>query len=150
RSGGAAAPGTSGAGFLFDNLTMNSDSGTVITATQADTKGWFVSSNTVGGQMSYINDHTAPSGNGALRLTTTDDDQSRAHYRRDLDTAIPLSSVTEASYYQKVNSGPAHAGASYALGVYLDGTSGSFTELVFEPYWNTGGPLSLSQHVWQK
>src|SRR5690606_28317936 len=57
RSGGAAAPGTSGAGFLFDNLTMNSDSGTVITATQADTKGWFVSSNTVGGQMSYINDH---------------------------------------------------------------------------------------------
>src|SRR5690606_27151230 len=102
------------------------------------------------GQMSYINDHTAPSGNGALRLTTTDDAQSRAHYRRDLDTAIPLSSVTEASYYQKVNSGPAHAGASYAPGVYLDGTSGSFTVLVFEPYWNTGGPLALSQPVWQK
>src|SRR5690606_16695107 len=129
---------------------MSSSSGSVITATAADTKGWFVSSNTVGGQVSYINDHTAPSGNGALRLTTTDDNQSRAHYQHILDTPIPLSSVSEMSYYSKTNSGPNIAGASYSIGVYLDGTPTSFTELVFEPYFRTGVSTPVPQHQWQK
>lgn len=150
RAAGTAVPSTAGNGFLFDNITNSSSTSSLITATPANTQGWFVSSNTTGGVVDYVNDYTAPSGSGALRLTTIADNNSRAHYRHPV--SMPLSAVNEMSFYAKTNStGPAHQSASYALGVNLDGTPGSFTEIVFEPYWNfTAENPNIPKNQWQK
>jgi len=105
----------------------------------------WVASTTTGGTVGFVPDGTAPSGVGALHLNTINDNNSRASYSRAVNT--PLSALFQASYWSKTVSGPAYAGPSYALGVYLDGTPTSFTNFVFEPYWNNGG--TVPQGVWQ-
>lgn len=105
----------------------------------------WVSSTTTGGTVGFVADGTAPSGAGALHLTTINDNDSRTQYSRSVNTA--LSQLFQASYWSKTVSGPPYAGPSYALGVYLDGTPLTFTNFVFEPYWNNGG--TVPQGVWQ-
>ncbi len=105
-----------------------------VVVTSPNTQGWGVADSAAGGAVNYINDSTAPAGNGALQLTTTSDPSSKIQYMHAANTL--LSSVTALSYYTKQNSASfAQGDPSYQLPVLLNGNSG-FTTLVYEPYWN--------------
>lgn len=108
----------------------------------------WVETEAAGGVVDFVADATAPSGAGALHMVTPNSTSAQTRYSRSVN--VPLSSVTQASYFAKTVSGPPVAGPSYSLGVYLDGTPTSFTSFNFEPYWNTGGPLVVPQGVWHK
>ncbi len=110
----------------------------------------WVASTATGGTVGFVADGTAPSGTGALNLTTANDNNSRAQYARSVNQ--PLSGVYQLSYWSKTNSGIPEAGASYAIGVYLDGTPSTFTNFVFEPYWSNGtaDPAPIVPGTWQK
>ena len=87
--------------------------------------------------MNFVADATAPAGVGALQLKRRDSaDYAKAQYMH--AASIPLSSVTELSYYTKQVSAPLFPGAdpSYQLPVWLNGTAAGFTTFVFEPYEN--------------
>ncbi|MDQ4122445.1 MAG: hypothetical protein M3209_13485 [Acidobacteriota bacterium] len=86
-----------------------------------------------GGTVSFVRDPAAPSGAGALQLTTTNSNDSYAGYTKETNT--PLTNITELSYYTKRNSGPDFADAAFALGIDVvrNGTTSS-TFLIYEPY----------------
>ncbi|MBX3294076.1 MAG: right-handed parallel beta-helix repeat-containing protein, partial [Acidobacteria bacterium] len=104
---------------------------------------------TTGGTVGFALDPTAPAGNGALSLTTINDNNSRAQYYRDVN--VPLSGITQLSYWSKTNLGIPEAAPSYAIGIWLDGTPATFTNLVFEPYWSDGAgdPAPIVPGTWQ-
>ena len=93
-----------------------------------------------GGAVTFVTDAEAPAGTGALRLTTNNTNEAYAEYLKETNT--PLAQINQLSYYSKQNSGsPSYAGASFALGVDLDGSANGstqgFTYLVYEPYLQT-------------
>jgi hypothetical protein len=101
--------------------------------------GWTTADTRPGGAVTFVVDMTAPSGNGALQLTTDLTTTAKAQYMHDTNTL--LSSVTELGYYTKQNSATFPEGApSYQLATCLGGVMGAtcigFTTLVFEPYQN--------------
>jgi hypothetical protein len=101
----------------------------------------FVATETAGGDVDFVFDNNAPSGNGALRLTTDGTAGSKASYLRAADPNTLLSSVTELSYYTKQISGGPAADPAYQIPVYLCGGTEGFTTLNFEPYQKNGaGP----------
>lgn len=130
--------------IAFALITLSIAAAAQVVVTPTNTQGWAVSSVTDGGQVNFVADGSAPGGTGALQLITGPLNSSRAQYSRPMNA--PLSSVTDLSYYTKQNSGPPHAGASYALTVWLDGTPATSTNLVFEAYWNG----SVLPGVWQQ
>ena len=119
---------------------------TVVTPTS--THGWTTADTRPGGSVSFVVDATAPSGRGALRLTTDATTTAKAQFMH--DASAPLAAVTEASYYTKQNSASFVEGApSYQLVVFLNGGTDGFTTLVFEPYQNVAqGPVVAG--AWQK
>jgi Periplasmic copper-binding protein (NosD) len=112
--------------------------------------GW-VATSTAGGNSAFIADGTAPSGNGALQLTTDNTNPAKVNYSHGLSAPVALPSVTELSYYTERNSGPAVGAPSYQLPVFLEGSNTEFTTLVFEPYWNNPGPaVGTAPAAWTK
>jgi hypothetical protein len=109
-----------------------------------NTQGWTTGDTRTGGTVDFVNDATSPYPTGALQLTTDATNAAKAQY---VHTAanVPLSSVTDLSYYTKQVSGPAVADPSYQIAVYLNGTAESYTNLVYEPYWNG----TVTPSVWQ-
>jgi len=134
-------------------VTPNNQQGWSSTAPTADTR--------IGGAVNFIIDTTAPGApnNGALQLTTDNTTTAKAQYMH--DTATPLSSVSELSYYTKQNTpvgsiaDPSYQLAICATGATTSGcnpqvspgTGSSFTTLVYEPY--QGGPGAILNGVWQ-
>src|SRR6476620_5143069 len=126
--------------------------GTVVTAmssvvvvTPTNPQGWSTEDTRPGGAVNFVVDSSAPSGVGALQLTTDATTTAKAQFLHAAET--PLAGVTELSYYTKQNSGPAIAAPSYQVIALLNGGSG-FTTLVFEPYQNLQlGPVI--PNVWQ-
>ncbi len=120
---------------------------TTVVVTPANTQGWSTADTRTGGAVSFVADAMAPSGVGALRLTTNATTGAKAQYLHAANT--PLAAVTELSYYTKQVSAPfPGAAASYQLPVLLNGTAG-FTTLVFEPYQNPlRGPVVTN--TWQQ
>lgn len=115
--------------------------------------GWSTADTRPGGDVNFVVDPTAPAGNGALQLTTTNDNSAKAQYMH--AAQVPLSSVTSLTYWTKQNSALVPGGAapfpggdpSYQLVVYLDATdSSSWTTLVYEPYWNGAVTPGAWQH----
>jgi len=107
---------------------------TTVVVTPANTQGWSTADTRPGGAVNYVADATAPGGS-ALQLTTDATTAAKAQYLHAAST--PLSAVSELSYSTKQNSASFVGGdPSYQLLVDLDGTPGSFTTLVFEPYEN--------------
>jgi hypothetical protein len=106
-----------------------------VVVTPTRTQGWSTADTRTGGTVSYVADSDTPSGYGALQLTTDETNVAKAQYMHTAN--IPLSEVTELSYYTK-KSGALFSGAaaSYQLPVYLNGGTNGFTTLVFEPYQN--------------
>lgn len=107
---------------------------TTVVVTPSNTQGWTTGDTRPGGAVNYVADATAPGGS-ALQLTTDATNEAKAQYVHAAST--PLANVTELGYSTKQNSASFPEGApSYQLAVYLDGTPASFTNLVYEPYWN--------------
>src|SRR4051794_12070595 len=102
--------------FLF--ITALAAGNIVVTPT--DTPGWATADTRPGGATTYVVDNTAPSGIGALKLTTDGTTAAKAQYLHGANT--PLSSVTELSYWTKQNSASfSGADPSYQLPVCLGG-----------------------------
>jgi hypothetical protein len=96
-----------------------------------------------GGTVDFVLDASAPGGTGALQLTTDSTNAAKAQYMHTAN--VPLSQVTDLSYWTKQVSAPfAGANPSYQLPVCLGGFTTptpanptgcvGFTTLVFEPY----------------
>lgn len=115
--------------------------GPTIVVTPTNTQGWSTDDTRPGGAVNFVVDGSAPSGNGALQLTTDATTTAKAQYMHAAN--VPLSSVTELSYYtRQVSSSFAQGDPSYQLPVCLGGVVGTtcvgFTTLVYEPYENPG------------
>src|SRR5437870_5183871 len=65
--------------------------------------GWYQPDTRPPGMVNFVTDFTAPSGNGALQLTTDASVTAKAQYMHDTNT--PLADVTELGYYTKQNVG---------------------------------------------
>jgi hypothetical protein len=117
-----------------------------IVVTPMNTRGWSEADTRPGGDVEFVADPTAPSGYGALKLTTDASFTAKAQFMHEANT--PLVNVNELSYYTKQDIGNMpFADPSYQLvtclgGVVAGGCVG-FTTLVFEPYQNpqSGGPI---------
>lgn len=120
-----------------------------IVVTPTNTQGWSTADTRTGGAVNFVTDVTSPAPPGALQLTTDNTTAAKAQYMHTAN--VPLSQVTDLSYWTKQVSAPfPGADPSYQLPVCLDGFSPSavtplnptgcvgFTTLVFEPYQNNG------------
>lgn len=119
----------------------------------ADLQGWYEAI-TVGGVVDFLDEPTAPLGDGALNLTTQADNQDRAALMRDEDVA--LADITELSYRTKRGTGFINEGnAAYRVRIDADGNPATVTDvatLIYEPYWqNATSPdaAPIVQGVWQ-
>ncbi len=135
---------------------------TSVVVTPANTQGWAMSDTRPGGVVNYVYDAAAPTGFGALRLTTDATNTSKADYFHGAPAGTTLASLTELAYFTKQVSGQAAADPAYQLPVCLTGGNGapcnanqnppaatSFSTLVFEPYLNpTQG--SIVPGAWQQ
>jgi len=139
--------------FLF--VTVAAVNNAVVVTPPINSQGWSTSDTRPGGAVNFVVDSTAPSGNGALQLTTDLSTTAKAQYLHAAST--PLVNVTELSYYTRQISGPLFADPSYQLLVCLGGVTGTtcngFTTFVFEPYQNNGlaapSPVILP-NIWQQ
>src|SRR6476469_7697242 len=96
--------------FKFLNVMVLTAAAMVVTAsaqivvTPTNTHGWTTADTRPGGEVNFVVDSTAPSGVGALELTTDATTTAKAQYMH--DTATALSDITELSYYTRQVSGP--------------------------------------------
>lgn len=106
-----------------------------VVVTPTNTQGWSTADTRPGGAVGFVSDSTAPSGVGALQLTTDLTTTAKAQYMHEATTA--LSAVTDLSYWTKQNSAVFPGGdPSYQLAVFLNGGTSGFTTFVYEPYEN--------------
>jgi len=122
---------------MLPETSVFSASTTVVSPT--NTQGWSTEDTRPGGAVNFVSDGTAPSGCGALQLTTDATTTAKAQYLHGANT--PLANVTDLSYYTKQNSASFAGGdPSYQLPICLNGITGTtcngFTTLVYEPYQN--------------
>ena len=102
-----------------------------------------------GGTVGFVLDNTAPGGDGALQLTTTNSGTAKAQYMH--ATSTPLADVTDLSYHtRQISASFAGGDPSYQVvtclgGFDVNGACVGFTTLVYEPYQNG----SVSPGVWQ-
>jgi len=88
-----------------------------VVVTPSNTQGWSTADTRPGGAVNFVVDATAPSGRGALQLTTNATNAAKAQYLHAAST--PLAGVTQLSYYTKQNSGPTIAAALSPDGRWL-------------------------------
>lgn len=121
-------------------VALVSAAGNTVVVTPSNTQGWSTVETRIGGNVTYVTDTSpgAPYPSGALQLTTDSTNAAKAQYMHSAN--LPLSSVTELSYWTKQQSGPAVADPSYQVTVCLGGVVAGncvgYLNLVFEPYWN--------------
>jgi hypothetical protein len=120
---------------------------TTVVVTPANPQGFSTADTRPGGAVDFVVDSTTPSGIGALHLTTDSTNQAKAQYIKEVN--LPLSDVTELSYYTKQNSASFPDGdPSFQLIVNLNGDDGGYTTFVFEPYENGGGVVPGTWQSW--
>jgi hypothetical protein len=113
--------------------------GNTVVVPTTSSQGWSTADTRPGGTASITSAYGAPAGLGSDSLNLTTDATTAAKAQLLHATNTQLSQVTNLSYwtYQQPQTGESPtADASYQLLVYLDGTSGTFTTFVYEPYWN--------------
>ncbi|HTK38875.1 MAG TPA: cohesin domain-containing protein [Pyrinomonadaceae bacterium] len=121
------------------DFNFDPDGPTTVVVTPSSLNGWTtagpVADNRPVSTVDFISDPSTPIGYGALKQTTDATTASKSQLMR--AETIPLSQITDLSYFTKQNSASFASGdASFQLIVYLDGTAANFTTLVFEPYEN--------------
>jgi hypothetical protein len=108
---------------------------TATVVTPGNLQGWDTADTRPGGNVSFVEDATAPLGSGALELTTDATTAAKAQLLKATNT--PLAEVKDLSYYTKQVTATSPTGApSYQLAVDLDANGTFDTNLVYEPYWN--------------
>lgn len=105
--------------------------GTRVVVKGTATQGWYPGDIHDGGAVSYFGDTTSPFPTGVLSLTTDETPGAKAQYLK--PAGIPLSEVTDLSYYTKHVAGPDGAAASYQLNINLWGIPDWTTAFVFDP-----------------
>lgn len=145
---------------LVTPATATLFAGSTVVVTPTNQQGWTsappLADTRPGGAVNFVVDNTAPSGNGALQLTTDATTTSKAQYMHAAN--VPLADVTDLSYYTRQISASFPQGEpSYQLPVCLGGVTGTtcngFTTLVYEPYENPGLGTpggTVIPNVWQK
>ncbi len=138
------------ASIEYTSLPLNE---TTVVVRSSDMQGWS-EANTVGGVVAFIDDATAPIGDGVLNLTTQSDNQDRAGISRTED--VRLADVTTLKYTTKRGAGFADVGsASYRILIDADGDDSTVTDrayLIHEPYWQNDeapDPAPVVQNEWQ-
>ena len=117
-----------------------------VVVTPSNPGGWNMADTRPGGAVNFVADSIAPSGAGALQLTTDATTTSKAQYIHDASGS--LVDVSDLSYYAKQNAANIPEGdASYQLLINANGPAGGFTTLVYEPYWN-GTVLAGAWQSW--
>lgn len=125
-----------------------------ISVTPANMQGWSAVT-TTGGQVDMVHAPGAPLGTGAAKLTTINDNDSRARLTTAAFSGTPLANVTQAGYSSFVQSAPILEGSvSYSIMIDVDGNLATTTDRVslnHEPYWqnDAGDPAPVVQGVWQ-
>lgn len=115
--------------------------------------GWTKADTRANGQTAFIEDETAPFGEGALSLKTDASpapSQDKAQFM--MQANVPLATVVNNPLYYstKQNSASFAAGLpSYQLPINLLGVNGGFTTLVYEPYTNEGND-AVKNGEWQQ
>lgn len=123
-------------------------SATTTTVVTAATPSWTQDDTRPGGTVQWTTTFGAPAdlGPGSLELATDGTTAAKAGLYTHTMAGTPLSDVTSLSYwtYQAAASSPS-GDASYQL--QIDIGDGSFTTLVYEPYWN-GAPSPTTWQQW--
>jgi hypothetical protein len=123
-------------------------SATTTTVVTAATPTWTQDDTRAGGTVRWTTAFGAPSGLGSasLELATDATTAAKAGLYTHTMAGTPLRDVTSLSYwtYQAAASSPS-GDASYQL--QIDVGDGSFTTLVYEPYWN-GAPTPATWQQW--
>lgn len=149
-------------GFAVLPLKPVFSAGPTIVVTPTNTQGWSTDDTRPGGAVSFVLDSSAPSGVGALRLTTDATTTAKAQYMH--AASIPLGDVTELSYYtRQISASFAGGDPSYQLPVCLGGFVAptptnptgcvGFTTFVYEPYENPGlgtPGFGVVPNIWQQ
>lgn len=128
---------------LLFSLVLTSSAQTVVVApSNAASLGFSTADTRPGGAVNFVVDGSLVGGGiGSLNMTTDGTTAAKAQYFR--TDVMPLSALTEISYWTKQNSAPfAGADPAFNIPVCLGGVVGTtcigFTTLVFEPYQNNG------------
>jgi hypothetical protein len=140
---------------LFLSQKAHAASISNVNVTQSNTQGWSSASSyadtRVGSNVSFIADSTAPSGNGALHITTNSSTTTKAQFMKSANN-VALSSITgPLGYATKQNSAPfSGADASYQIQVFLNqnGPGTGYDTLGYEPYVSSGN-ASIVNATWQ-
>jgi hypothetical protein len=123
-------------------------SATTSTVVTAATPSWTQDDTRTGGSVQWTRTFAAPAGlgSGSLELATDGTTAAKAGLYTHTMAGTSLSDVTELAYwtYQAAASSPS-GDASYQL--QIDVGDGTFTTLVYEPYWN-GTPSPTSWQQW--
>ncbi|MEO6760974.1 MAG: chitobiase/beta-hexosaminidase C-terminal domain-containing protein [Candidatus Saccharimonadales bacterium] len=110
----------------------------VVTPSNATSNGWTEFTQD-GSSVDYVADSDPQTtGNGALRITTANDNNSVADYYRE-NTSVPLSSIQQLGYSTKQLHGPVgSANPSYYMGIDADGNSSTSDTfyVLYETYYN--------------
>lgn len=131
------------------DFNFDPDGPTTVVVTPSNLNGWTtagpLADNRPVSTADFIADPSTPIGYGALQQTTDATTASKSQLMR--ADNIPLSAITDLSYFAKQNSASFASGeASFQLIVYLDGTAANFTTFVFEPYENG----TVIPNAWQQ
>lgn len=142
------------ASTVFSGVFSNSASALSNTIVRPDTSDWTTAETRSNGQVNFVSDGDPAFGTGALQLITGANTgsplQDKANIMHYFAAPVDLDTVTAPiSYSTKQISASFAAGLpSFQIPVYLDGTSATFTTLVYEPYVDQGNGAVLN-NVWQ-
>ena len=120
--------------------------------------GWFTGDTRAGGDVSLVTGPSpTPLGTGSLHITTTDqvdggNNQAKAQLFNYSYVGTPLADITAMSYSEyRSSDSTSNQGLHVGLNIEVDfaGDGVSYTSLVFEPIYQSGGIGALESDVWQ-
>lgn len=145
----SAAPTTTTTTVVVTGSNISSGTGT------ASDTGWFTGDTRAGGDVSLVTGPSpTPLGTGSLHITTTDQNgssQAKAQLFNYSYEGTPLADITAMSYSEYRSSASTNSAVQHVgLNIEVDYTgNGSYTTLVFEPVYQSGGAAALHDDTWQ-
>ena len=117
---------------------------------------WLTADTRIGGNVSFISGPaTAPLGLGSLQMTTTDaytTSKAKAQLVTGNYIGVPLNTITSISYFAYRDATSTNSAAqTISLNIEVDfvGDGTSYTTLVFEPVYQSGGVGAMLTNTWQ-
>lgn len=125
-----------------------------VTVTPSDSQGWVVTNEDLGASVEIVDGPPAILGSASLKLSTGTDFDSKAQYSK-LGMSVPLSSVTEMSYwtYQNDVNRVGNEIPSYQLRLDMDGTGSYVADFQYyasQNQWVDPDLQDIAINKWQK